>query len=161
MGIGAPLVMFFYGTLKRGERNHERYCGGALRVDEGAVGGDLYDVPYFDYPALVVPEESIHAFGTGNPARDSELQRRLSRQRVSPLKGSRVFGEVFTFDDPASRLPAIDRLEGFDPAEASNHYRRVLLPIETSDGSALFAWAYAVRESSGVFLSGGAWPPPR
>ena len=40
---GSPLVMFFYGTLKRGERNHEHFCGGALRVEEGAVRGDLFD----------------------------------------------------------------------------------------------------------------------
>jgi gamma-glutamylcyclotransferase (GGCT)/AIG2-like uncharacterized protein YtfP len=41
------LTMFFYGTLKRGERNHDRYCGGALRVEEGAVRGELYDLPFF------------------------------------------------------------------------------------------------------------------
>ena len=73
------LTMFFYGTLKRGGRNHERYCSGALRVEEGAVRGELYDLPLFDYPALVVPEESVHAFGTDDPARDAEKQGRLGR----------------------------------------------------------------------------------
>jgi gamma-glutamylcyclotransferase (GGCT)/AIG2-like uncharacterized protein YtfP len=29
LGDVALLLMFFYGTLKRGECNHERYCGGA------------------------------------------------------------------------------------------------------------------------------------
>jgi len=99
VGNGSPLVMFFYGTLKRGERNHERFCGGALSVEEGAVRGDVYDLP-FGYPALVVPGESIHAFGTGDPTKDAEDQRRLGRGPVPPLEGPRVFGEIFAFDDP-------------------------------------------------------------
>ena len=158
MGDDPRLVMFFYGTLKRGERNHERFCGGALSVEEGAVRGDVYDLP-FGYPALVVPGESIHAFGTGDPTKDAEDQRRLGRGPVPPLEGPRVFGEIFAFDDPESRLPALDRLEGFDRADASSHYRRVLLPVEANDGSALLAWAYVVEESSGSYLPGGRWPP--
>ena len=58
--------MFVYGTLKRGERNHERFCGGALRVEDGAVRGEVYDLPLFDYPELIVPEESVRAFGTAD-----------------------------------------------------------------------------------------------
>src|SRR5215212_2403611 len=117
MGDGSPLLMFFYGTLKRGERNYERYCSGVLRVEEAAVRGDLYDM-LVGYPALVVPEESIHAFGTGSPTRDVEEQRRLGGGPVTSLEGPRVFGEIFAFDDPESRLPAFDRLEGFDPADS-------------------------------------------
>ena len=157
MGDGPPLVMFFYGTLKRGERNHERFCGGALSVEEGAVRGDVYDLP-FGYPALVVPGVSIYAFGTGDFARDAEEQWRLGRELVSLPEGPRAFGEIFAFDDPETRLPALDRLEGFDPADASSHYRRVLLPVETNEGSVLPAWAYVVEESSGSHLPGGRWP---
>jgi gamma-glutamylcyclotransferase (GGCT)/AIG2-like uncharacterized protein YtfP len=158
MGHRSPLVMFFYGTLKRGERNHERFCGGALRVEEGTVRGQVYDLP-FGYPALVVPRESIHAYGTGDFARDVEEQWRLGRGPAPLMEGPRVFGEIFAFDDPESRLPALDRLEGFDPSDASSHYRRVLLPIETTEGSVLLAWAYVVEESSGSRLPGGRWPP--
>jgi gamma-glutamylcyclotransferase (GGCT)/AIG2-like uncharacterized protein YtfP len=153
------LMMFVYGTLKRGGRNHERYCGGALRVEEAWVRGELYDLPLFHFPALVVSEASIHAFGTANYAGDAEKQRNLSRERLAPLEGPRVFGEVFYFDDPASRLAAIDGLEGFDPADASSHYRRVLLPAQKADGSTLLAWAYVVEKSSGVYLPKGVWPP--
>ncbi len=39
-----------------------------------------------------------------------------------------VYGELLTFDDPESRLPAIDRLEGFRPG-ASSLYRRVLVLV--------------------------------
>lgn len=158
MGDGAQLIMFFYGTLKRGERNHQRYCGGALSVEEGAVSGDLYDVP-LGYPALVVPEESIQAFGTDDFAGDAEEQWRLGRGPVPSVEGPRVFGEIFAFHDPESRLPAIDRLEGFDPADASSHYRRVLIPVETNAGSSLLAWAYAVAASTGTHLPEGRWPP--
>ena len=158
MGDWSPLVMFFYGTLKRGERNHERYCGGALSVGKGAVRGDVYALP-FGYPALVVPGESIHAFGTGDFARDAEEQRRLGRGVVPLLEGPRVIGEIFAFDDPESRLPALDLLEGFDPADATSHYRRVLLPVETNKALVLLAWAYVVEESSGIHLPGGRWPP--
>jgi gamma-glutamylcyclotransferase (GGCT)/AIG2-like uncharacterized protein YtfP len=150
--------MFFYGTLKRGERNHERFCGGAIRVEEGAVRGDVYDLP-FGYPALVVPGESIHALGTGDFVKDAEEQWRLGREPVPSLEGPLVFGEIFAFDDPESRLPVLDRLEGFDPADASSQYRRVLLPVETNEGMVLLAWAYVVEKSSGIHLPGGKWPP--
>jgi gamma-glutamylcyclotransferase (GGCT)/AIG2-like uncharacterized protein YtfP len=154
----SPLVMFFYGTLKRGERNHARFCDGALRVEEGAVRGEVYDLP-FGYPALVVPGESIHAFGSGDFVRDAEEQWRSGRGPVPLMEGPRVFGEIFAFDDPESRLPALDRLEGFDPTEASSHYRRVLLPVEMNEGSVLLAWAYVVERSFGSHLPGGRWPP--
>ncbi len=156
-GRAEMLIMFFYGTLKRGERNHERYCSGALRAEEAAVRGDLYDIP-LGYPALVVPADCIHAFGTGSPTWDVEEQWRLDREPVLSPEGPRVFGEIFAFDDPESRLPALDSLEGFAPTDASSHYQRVLLPVEMNDGSGILAWAYVVEESSGTYLPGGRWP---
>jgi gamma-glutamylcyclotransferase (GGCT)/AIG2-like uncharacterized protein YtfP len=153
------LIMFVYGTLKRGERNHERYCSGALRVEEGAVSGKLYDLPHFGYPELIVPEESVRAFGTDDAARDVEWQERLASGHPSTLEGPLVSGEIFYFDDARSRLSAIDRLEGYDPADASSHYRRVLLPVEAEEGLTLLAWAYVVREPSGTYLPDGRWPP--
>ena len=153
-----PLVMFFYGTLKRGERNHERFCGGALSIEEGAVRGDVYDLP-FGYPALVVPEESIRGLGSDDYAGDAGEQWQLGDGPVSLLEGPRVFGEIFAFDDPESRLPVLDGLEGFEPTDATNHYRRVLLPVETNGGPGFLAWAYVVEESSGIRLPKGRWPP--
>lgn len=152
------LTMFVYGTLKRGERNHG-YCSGALRVDKGAVLGELYDLPQFGYPELIVPEESVRTVGTDDYAGDADLQERLSRGNLSVSEGSLVYGEIFLFDDPGSHLPAIDRLEGFDPADASSRYRRVLLPVEPEEGRTLLAWAYAVNEPWGRRLPDGRWPP--
>jgi len=61
--------MFFYGTLKRGGSNHA-YCRGGLVTAEARVEGLLYDLPQ-GYPALVVPEASVLAVGTGDPLRDA------------------------------------------------------------------------------------------
>jgi gamma-glutamylcyclotransferase (GGCT)/AIG2-like uncharacterized protein YtfP len=38
---GARLTMFFYGTLKRGNANHDLFCQGYLRVEEASVRGQL------------------------------------------------------------------------------------------------------------------------
>jgi gamma-glutamylcyclotransferase (GGCT)/AIG2-like uncharacterized protein YtfP len=89
-----------------------------------------------------------------------------------------VYGEILTFDlpaprlrqagDPESRLPAIDRLEGFHPLSACGHaqagggpclYRRVLVPIRVNRG-VLPAWLYVVenRWTGGCKeISGGVW----
>lgn len=69
-----------------------------------------------------------------------------------------VYGELLSFDDPETRLPAIDRLEGFHPG-SSSLYRRVLVPVKL-DGAAFPTWLYAGQPSrSGLrFLPFGSWP---
>jgi len=69
-----------------------------------------------------------------------------------------VYGELLTFDDPESRLPAIDPLEGFHPG-SSCLYRRVLVPV-WAGGAVLPAWLYVVGDRSiRSFreLFGGTW----
>jgi gamma-glutamylcyclotransferase (GGCT)/AIG2-like uncharacterized protein YtfP len=106
----------------------------------------------------VVPEENIRAVGTADPAGDVSEQRRLGRAAVRQPEGPRVHGELFTFEDPEDRLPALDRLEGFDPGGPSP-YRRVLILVETTGGACVLAWAYVTAASSGTHLPGGRWPP--
>jgi len=53
-----------------------------------------------------------------------------------------VYGELLTFDDPETRLPAIDRLEGFHPGGPCL-YRRVLVSVR-ANGEVLPAWLYVV-----------------
>jgi hypothetical protein len=69
-----------------------------------------------------------------------------------------MYGELLTFDDPETRLPAIDRLEGFHPGGPSL-YKRVLVPV-CIDGRLLSAWLY-VGDSrlTGKFkeLPDGVW----
>ncbi len=69
-----------------------------------------------------------------------------------------VYGELLTFDDPESRLPAIDRLEGFHPG-GSSLYRRVLVPVCTS-GKTIPAWVYvgAPKHRERRSLPNGTWP---
>jgi hypothetical protein len=55
-----------------------------------------------------------------------------------------VYGELLTFDDPETRLPAIDRLEGFRPGGPCL-YRRVLVSAQ-AHGTVLPAWLYVVGD---------------
>jgi gamma-glutamylcyclotransferase (GGCT)/AIG2-like uncharacterized protein YtfP len=148
--------MFFYGTLKRGHANHDLFCRGYLRVEEAKVRGRLYDLPS-GYPALVVPEEDIRAIGTADPLEDASEQQ-LGNDGAHRPDGTLVSGELLIFDDPEERLPALDRLESYDPAGPSL-YRRVLIPAETSRGEGVLAWAYVTEGASGTYLPGGSWPP--
>jgi hypothetical protein len=121
------------------------------------VRGWLYDL-LSGYPALVVPQQDVRATGTADPAGDASEQQRRGNTEVRRPVGTLVSGEILTFDDPEVRLPALDRLEGFDPAEPGL-YRRVLIPAETSGGACVLAWAYVIEGPSGTYLPGGCWPP--
>ena len=131
MGDDKSLLMFFYGTLKRGHRNHDHFCRGARFVDEATVRGRLYDLP-FGYPALVVPEEDVFAVGTGDSISDAAVQRRLGRERavVQQTGGPRVFGELFAFDDPEVGIPWPGQVELF-PSERDRSAPRLREIAET------------------------------
>ena len=150
-------VLFVYGTLKCGYENHSAFCRDALQIEEAAVYGDLYDLP-FGFPALVVPQDTVRATGTTNPTQDVITQRRLNKTPSAPLSGNgpQATGELLTLDDPGDRLPKLDYLEGFDP-EGHSLYRRVLIPVNTTTQSVL-AWAYAIAKPTGTHLPGGRWP---
>lgn len=151
------LLLFVYGTLKRGFHNHTLFCEGVLRVEEAAVRGELHDLP-FGFPGLVVPPETIRTTGTADPALDAATQRRLNGAAppAGRTDGPRAFGELLAFDDPGERLPQLDYLEGFDPKRESL-YRRVLIPAKTPTRTIL-AWAYAIEKLAGTHLPGGRWP---
>lgn len=129
------LKLFVYGTLKRGYWNHHGFCLGFVEVQEAAVRGRLYEGP--EYPILEVPQADILAQGSTDPLADAATQARLFHRVQAGLQRlpegtagetwDTVYGELFTFDDPETRLPSIDRLEGFRPSGRSL-YRRVLVP---------------------------------
>ena len=162
-----PLLrLFAYGTLKRGCRNHHAFCRGFVEIREASVRGRLYQGP--GYPILEVPEEDILAQGTTHPLADAATQARLSDPVRSKLQRfpesatgdpwGAVYGELLTFDDPQTRLPPIDRLEGFRPAGRSL-YRRVQVRA-TVDGARQLAWVYTV-ENLGIGrrrIESGRWP---
>ena len=160
------LKLFVYGTLKRGCRNHHAFCRGFVDVREASVRGRLYEGP--GYPILEVPEADILAQGSTDPLADAAAQARLSNRVRTGLQQlleattqetwDTVYGELFTFDDPQTRLPAIDRLEGFHPGGCSL-YRRLLVPASV-EGVRQLAWVYAV-ENLGIGrrrIASGRWP---
>lgn len=150
------LSVFVYGTLKRGERNHDRFCSGAAEIRAATTPGSLYDLP-FGFPGLRVHKENVHAFGTTDYASDVRKQH---RERVpldtTPVRRAVVHGEVVTFDEHPERLAALDALEGYAPGE-EGLYERVLIPVE-SEGERFLAWAYEIKRAFGVYLPGGRWP---
>jgi gamma-glutamylcyclotransferase (GGCT)/AIG2-like uncharacterized protein YtfP len=152
------LNLFVYGTLKRGQSNHERFCRGLISVQEATVRGRLYELP-FGFPALVIPETEVRATGTTNYLTDAEAGR-YEEAEVSetPSSWDTVWGELLVFDDPEKRLPMLDDLEFFRPGEES-FYKRVLIPATLAEtGTTLLAWAYAIESMSGLYLPGGHWP---
>lgn len=165
--ITRKTTLFVYGTLKRGFWNHDRFCRGVLNIREAEVRGRLYEM-HSGIPVLQVPDGDVLAHGTSDVWADVATQGRLSEQVVSSPEPAlqsattgdwgRVYGELLTFDDPETRLPAIDRLEGFRPGEPSL-YRRVLVPVRTNEAE-LPAWLYVVGNLwNGVFkeLCDGIW----
>lgn len=152
------LRLFVYGTLKHGERNHDRFCQGASAVEVATARGRLYDLP-FGFPALVVPKEDVYSVGTGDYPGDAKLSHHAPVPPPRSLEGwDEIQGELLLFDDPEKRLPEIDGLEGFRPG-AECFYTRVLVPVTpVQGGETVLAWAYSVAEGSGVRLPGGIWP---
>ena len=164
------LRLFVYGTLKRGFWNHDRFCRGVVAVEDALVRGRLFETSS-GIPVLQVPEEDILAVGTTNPLADVAAQAHVAACMFNskptpdrlPKKGTGapwgpVYGELLTFDDPETRLPAIDRLEGFHPGGPCL-YRRVLVPAQVN-GAGLPAWLYVAGDRwTGACkpLNGGIW----
>ena len=161
-----PLLrLFVYGTLKRGYGNHEAFCRGHCGLRDARVWGRLCEGPGF--PFLQVPGEDILARGTAAAAEDVATQARFARlaaSRASLAASSSsdrpwgpVHGELLYFDDPKSRLDAIDSLEGFVPG-GQCLYHRVLVPVAVG-AATVTAWTYvAAGRVSGRRILSGRWP---
>ena len=147
----ALLRLVVYGTLKRGYWNHECFCRKAVSIKEAIIRGRLYELPS-GIPALRVPDSDIVALGTCDPLADAATQERLAGGVVQALDSGRadeywdwIHGELMTFDNPGTRLPRIDRLEGFCPGHRSL-YHRVLVPVVCGT-TTVPAWCYVADEA--------------
>jgi gamma-glutamylcyclotransferase (GGCT)/AIG2-like uncharacterized protein YtfP len=78
-----------------------------------------------------------------------------------PASDARVWGEVFEMADPTKVLAALDRIEGYRPAEPDRSlYTRVRVPATLDDGRTEDVWVYfynaplgrAPRITSGDYL---------
>ncbi|MHB9036580.1 MAG: gamma-glutamylcyclotransferase family protein [Armatimonadota bacterium] len=134
-----------YGTLKRGYHNHDRFCKGVRSIEPAVVRGRLYEMAS-GIPMLRVPDEDILAHGTNDPIADVGTQDAFETDayRCCDDNEDCVYGELMTFDDPITRLPLIDRLEGFRP-DGSSLYRRVLVYVY-SGAEAIPAWCYVIGD---------------
>ncbi len=139
------LRLFVYGTLKRGYWNHDRFCKGALHIEEARVRGRLYELPS-GIPVLEVPDADVLAVGTSDTLADVITQERLPEQPAietarDEMRWRMIHGELMVFPNPQLSLPPIDRLEGFRP-DCPSVYRRVLVPVKLSDECDTVAWCY-------------------
>jgi hypothetical protein len=127
-------------------------------VEDAVVRGRLFETSS-GIPVLQVPEEDILAVGTTNPLADVATQAHVTARMSNPeptpdrlpkegtgAPWGPVYGELLTFDDPETRLPSIDRLEGFRPGGQSL-YSRVLAPVCMDKERRLTAWAYVAGRS--------------
>jgi gamma-glutamylcyclotransferase (GGCT)/AIG2-like uncharacterized protein YtfP len=78
-----------------------------------------------------------------------------------PASDARVWGEVFDITDPPTVLAALDRMEGYRPAEPERSlYIRARVPATLDDGHVEDVWVYfynaplgrAPRITSGDYL---------
>jgi len=167
--------VFVYGSLKRGERNHRRYCRGYIAAEAATVRARMYRQPA-GYPMIVVPPADILLLGTGDYLADAKLEQTFSppvdlpsdaaARTAAPdeegLHWRQVHGEVLTFNDPAARLPRLDRLEDFRPGEAGSLYQRAVIPVFlTGSDQPLYAWSYVAPGGhlpGGCTEMGSSWP---
>lgn len=101
-----PCVLFVYGTLRKGRRNHrvlKRLRGRFL--GEGSVAGTLYDLG--SYPGA-------------------------SKEAGLPPG---VQGEIYLLPNPARALTVLDKLEGFGPGQPErSEFRREKTTVSLSAG---------------------------
>ena len=152
--------LFVYGTLKRGGRYHARYCSRATRIRAATVVGRLYELNA-GFPTIEIPQQSVLAGATVDPARDAERALRTRVDVCAPTEGrwTRVYGELIEFPDPTTDVGPIDVLEDFVPGRKRNLYKRVLAPVET-DNLIIPAWLYigdSCLLENARFLEEGVW----
>lgn len=159
---GELLRVFVYGTLKRGERNHARYCGSAVMIEPASVLGRLFFLRA-GYPMLQVPSDLILATGTSDPMADLATQLRFGNHSSDHNASATddwepIEGEILSFAEGSPVLSRLDRLEDFRPDDPAATYLRALVPLL---GGAAPAWTYVAPNGRLPIASrriGARWP---
>jgi len=152
--------------------NHEKYCKGLLRAEPASLSGRIFKLSA-RVPVMTVPAEHVLAQGSADIAADMRLQERPEsflrgredgKERETAVRTGcawrKVYGELFYFGDPESRLPSLDALEEFKPGQPSV-YNRVLVYVMLPDGSETTAWVYVAGSDTGRLeeYEGEKWFP--
>jgi gamma-glutamylcyclotransferase (GGCT)/AIG2-like uncharacterized protein YtfP len=157
MDKASTFDVFVYGTLKRGERNFERYCSGYIAVRSAHICGTLL-LRHTGTPIIQYPEASILYRGTADLMGDLEVQRTQGAVLLESTEGapakrdSMIEGELFTFAAEEDRVAKLDYLEEFQ-ADAPSLYDRILAPVYPSADcpevpvSPVAAWVYIVPQN--------------
>lgn len=164
---GAMLLrVFVYGSLKRGCENYAAYCADRVAATEAAVVGRLY-LQTSGYPMLLVPPHHVLHVGTSDWAADARIDQSQAAaadawcQAAPDGDWQPIRGDLFTFDDPETRLARLDELEEFCPGGVSL-YHRVIVPIicqgPGDEGRVEAAWTYVAP--SGMLPDGCRRMPP-
>jgi len=116
----SPLLLFVFGTLRRGEPNHGYLAGNYERWLAAELPGFAREITPHGFPAAV------------------------------PAPGGRISGELFFLGPGlhAEILARCDALEDIPPGQlVGKYYRRARVRVETAEGE-LIAWAYVDPRTS-------------
>lgn len=159
--------VFVYGTLMKGQRNHDWHCRDALSVTKACALGELYDLGPF--PAVrLLDDQKEPDRGCRDLAADVQLEARFSQSLDGPdlelylgrpiQEGELVHGEVLELDG-LDALAGIDRLEGVNYQTGAGLYERALVPVQLESGKIVGAWIYHMRDARtrGRRIKAGYW----
>ena len=154
------ITLFVYGTLKRGQRHHDRFCRSAKDMRPAIIVGCVYQSPS-GFAALGIPGEAILAEGTSDPLADASTQAHsVGRGLAMPDPAGDwdiVQGDLLAFLAPFATYLPRDRFEGFRLDE-HGHCHRALEAVRASTGLEV-AWVYQLAPvAHGRRVHGGRWP---
>lgn len=127
------LKIFVYGTLKPGEVNYQRYCGGKVIEEKPAIAlGKLFSLT-LGYPAMTPGESIVHGF-------------------LLTFTDSTILTILDELEDyNPNRIP-----------EENEYYRQEIEIYDLDRKSLGLAWVYLmtftqVQQLGGILISSGSW----
>lgn len=137
--------IFVYGTLKKGFRNHDRFCGNAISIEPVTVNGRLYDTGW-GFPAMQLsdnPDDIVHGEIITLPEADLPAIDRLEGvprlyQRIEVMVMSETGTESAAYCYIMEHLPpGAIRKEGWqEMRDPKKPWTSVKVPLTGEDGNA-------------------------
>lgn len=137
--------IFVYGTLKKGFRNHDRFCGNAIGIEPATVNGILYDTGC-GFPAMQLsdnPDDLVHGEIITLPEADLPAIDRLEGvprlyQRIEVRAESEAGTESAAYCYVMEHLPpgAIRKKGWLEMRDQKKTRTNVKVPLVGEDGNA-------------------------